>query len=419
MGNFCAEDVRIEEIALVPDDGRFELGDTFALPALLEEGDRREFSIAFSPDLLGAFQAAVRVEAVRLEDGVETAIGPFVVPVEGEATQADPVVTESWRQGSKVDVLFVMDNSPSVAGDYVIPELIHLFLRRAYQIGADFRVGVTTTGVAYAPINNPTCPGGFNGDEDGRLFPHPNEGRPRFVHAGMSEATAVETLRANLQVGWCHAFEAVYEAMRRAISSPWLHVPLQEGGNAGFWRPEAELAIVALHEEVDSDSYWKGDPNEDRSVSRYVDFLKNRKPSWRQDRVKIHMISGGLTKCSFAAACSRCVKGPQLTGGLHRDICDTMHDPSVWEDVLVDISEAVFALQNRFELRGRPADVNQDGSVENDIVIRVNGWTIEASGPTGARRWRFDAATNSVVFTGPHVPPAGAQVEIEYRAGCS
>lgn len=63
--------------------------------------------------------------------------------------------------------------------------------------------------------------------------------------------------------------------------------------------------------------------------------------------------------------------------------------------------------------------MNQDGSVENDIVIRVNGWTIEASGPIGARRWRFDAATNSVVFTGPHVPPAGAQVEIEYRAGCS
>src|SRR5690606_23131055 len=197
-GISVAEDVRIEEIALVPDDGRFELGDTFALPALLEEGDRREFSIAFSPDLLGAFQAAVRVEAVRLEDGVETAIGPFVVPVEGEATQADPVVTESWRQGSKVDVLFVMDNSPSVAGDYVIPELIHLFLRRAYPIGADFRVGVTTTGVAYAPINNPTCPGGFNGDEDGRLFPHPNEGRPRFVHAGIDRKSVVETSRANL-----------------------------------------------------------------------------------------------------------------------------------------------------------------------------------------------------------------------------
>jgi len=26
--------------------------------------------------------------------------------------------------------------------------------------------------------------------------------------------------------GWCHANEAVYEAMRRAFSSPWLHTPL-------------------------------------------------------------------------------------------------------------------------------------------------------------------------------------------------
>lgn len=415
VGNFCAETVRLDAISA--GQGPFGLRGVAGLPLELEEGDRFEFAVTFTPESLGPIHGALQVTASQLEDQAFVPIGTFVLPLQGTGHAADPDVIDSWTVESKVDLLIVMDNSAAVPGQVEVPERADLLLGRAYQIGADFQVGVTTTGVAYMPTPS-GCPGGFDGSEDGRLFPHPDLGRPRIVHSGMSQAQAVALLQQNLDVGVCHSFEAVYEAMRRAFSSPWLLTPQSEGGNAGFLRSDAALAILAIHEESDPDSLWKGDPSEDRSVARYVEFLKNRKPSWRQDDVKIHMLSGGMTECLIASACPRCVEGTQLTGGLHVENC--MTNPAPWDAAISAFSERIFALPDRFVLRGVPADRNGDGVIDgNDIEVRVGGIPRDETTNDGARVWSYDPATKSIEFSPPFLPPAGTTVEVEYAASCN
>lgn len=413
VGNFCAETVRLDAISVV--HGPFGIDGVAGLPLELEEGDRFEFAVTFTPDVVGAVQGALQVQASKKNDQAFAPMGTFALPLRGTAHAADPTVTDSWTVEAKVDLLIVMDNSSSVPGQVELPARADILLDRAYRSGADFHVGVTTTGVAYAPATG--CPGGFGGNEDGRLFPHPALGRPRILDAAMSQAQAVDLLRQNLEVGVCHGREAVYEAMRRAFSSPWLLTPLSEGGNAGFLRGDAALAILAVHDESDDDSQWKGDVDENRSVARYVDFLENRKPSWRQDEVKIHMIAGGVTNCHIASACPRCVEGPQLTGGLHVENCMTTEVE--WDDAVATLADRIFAPRDRFRLRGTPLDENDDGSIDgNDLEVRVDGILRNETSPTGARVWSYDPTTNSVKFSPFYAPLAGKKVEVEYRASC-
>src|SRR5690606_3404149 len=209
VSNVCSEPLRVKGITFFHDAfPQFFEGWMPLFPRDLDPGADFDFNVFFRPDGTGFFEGHVEIVVVPVDsDGNEG--DPIVYPVRlyGEGRH-EAIQTDTWTQEdhAKVDVLWVIDNSGSMYEEQVLlSQQIPNFMSFAIEQKIDFHIGVTTTGVAYFPVNSPFCETGFNGDEDGRLFPHPNEGRPRFVHAGMSEATAVETLRANLQVGWCHA----------------------------------------------------------------------------------------------------------------------------------------------------------------------------------------------------------------------
>src|SRR5690606_27538015 len=203
--NVCSEPLRVKGITFFHDAfPQFFEGWMPLFPRDLDPGADFDFNVFFRPDGTGFFEGHVEIVVVPADsDGNEG--DPLVYPVRlyGDGRH-DDLQTATWTQKDhdKVDVLWVIDTSGSMYDEQVLlSQQIPNFMPFAIEQKIDFHIGVTTTGVAYFPINSTSCDTGFNGDEDGRLFPHPNEGRPRFVHAGMSEATAVETLRANLQVG--------------------------------------------------------------------------------------------------------------------------------------------------------------------------------------------------------------------------
>ncbi|HLU31754.1 MAG TPA: choice-of-anchor D domain-containing protein, partial [Acidimicrobiia bacterium] len=416
--NSCAQTITIEDVVF--DYDNFPQFVRYSMPKLPREvkpGDRMEFSTYFRPDGTGLFQGHVEIVATQEEDGGPVEV-VYPVRMMGEGKH-DAIQTDSYTQKDrpKVDVLWVIDNSGSMGwAQTLLSTQIPTFMSFAIEQNVDFHIGVTTTGVAYATSSG--CPGGFNGNEDGRLFPHPSLGRPRILKSTMPRDQLLDTFAQNVMVGTCHASEAVYEAARRALSDPWINTPEADGGNQGFLRRDASLSIIGLTDENDVDSRWEGDASADKSVTRYVDFFRSLKPSRMKDSVKVHMISGGMTSCSGAMACPRCVEGTELTNGVWIEICKPVGDPS-WDDAFLEMSEGAFGFDTAFGLRGQPADVNGDGVIDqHDLEVRVGGRIREATTHTGARVWHYNPESNSINFSPLYVPGSNQVIEVTYRVAC-
>lgn len=413
--NTCGFDVSLDDVSVLGEG--YTARSVPLLPRVLAPTEHAELSVAFVPTAEGPHHGVLTLDASS--GGVE--VGPFSLPLRGEgaleATQTDSFVQRETHP--KVDFLLVLDNSSGVDR---LHQVFHQNLSRmldfARKNDIDFQIGVTTTGVAYQLGTG--CPGGFDGNEDGRLFPAVSEGRPRILRSSMPWDDLVANLDANLRVGVCHFAEAAYEAARRALSPPWITTPLSENGNQGFLRHEAALSILIATDEDDVDSLWNGDPDEDSSVARYVRFFQSLKPSWNRDAVKIHAVSGGETGCTGAGgamACPRCVEGAQRTGGVWLPFCKHPGDAS-WEEDFEALSEAIFGRPVAYRLRGVPADQNDDGRVDHhDVTVTVDGRPVSGVGGSG-QVWRYDAATNSVIFAPMHRPRPEQVVEVTYKIGC-
>jgi hypothetical protein len=418
VANTCASPLTIESVSIDNDAfPQFIRRTVPKLPRELKPGDRMEFSAYFRPDGTGEFKGHVEILVTQEENG-NLVDSFYPVPMRGEGKH-DAIQTDSYTQKDrpKVDVLWVIDNSGSMGwAQNLLATQIPTFMSFAIEQNVDFHIGVTTTGVAYRTGSG--CPGGFNGNEDGRLFPHPSLGRPRILKSTMPRDQLMSVFAQNVMVGTCHGSEAVYEAARRALSDPWINTPEADGGNQGFLRRDASLSIIGLTDENDVDSLWEGNASADKSVTRYVDFFRSLKPSRMKDSIKVHMISGGMTSCSGAMACPRCVEGTQLTNGIWVEICKPIGDPS-WDDAFLQMSEGAFGFDTAFGLRGQPADVTNDGIVDhNDIEVRVAGRIREAITHTGARVWHYNPESNSVNFSPLYVPGANQVIEVTYKVAC-
>jgi len=71
---------------------------------------------------------------------------------------------------------------------------------------------------------------------------------------------------------------------------------------------------------------------------------------------------------------------------------------------------------NRLYLTRWPADVDGDGSYEDDIEVRVDGEVQEPASAGGS--WTYDSGSNAVEFVVGHVPPEGTTTEISYTVTC-
>ena len=420
--NVCSETITVNGVNFFHDAfPQFYEGWMPLFPLEVEPGDGFYFTILFRPDGTGFFEGHVELDGEYIDENGEAHPAVYPIRLLGEGRH-DAIQTDSWTQAdhSKVDVLWVIDNSGSMYEEQVLlSQQIPNFMSFAIEQKIDFHIGVTTTGVSYFPVNSTSCPTGFIGDEDGRLVPHPSLGRPRILTSKMPRQQLMEVFAQNVMVGTCHASEAVYEAARRALFER-ANEPYEQGGNKGFLRRDAALSIIGMTDEPDPDTRWMGNASEDRSVERYVKEFRSLKPRRGDDkRVKVHMISGGMTGCSIAEACPRCIEGVELTGGVWIDICTDPNDDAAWSDAFLRMSEGAFGFESAFRLTSEPADINGDGIVDhNDLEVRVGGRPQPARTSTGAIVWQYNPASQTLNFMPLYIPGPNQVIEVTYKVAC-
>jgi hypothetical protein len=296
------------------------------------------------------------------------------------------------QAASKVDVLFVVDNTASMLEEQ--PKLraaIPSFVSVAQSEGVDLHVAVTTTGIEPA---NATCPGGANGGEAGRLFPADNSNERLLTNL---TPNLVGELQQNVQVGLCAYVERGLEAMRRALSDPLVgslddpRTALPNDGNLDFDRAEAALAVVFVGDE---------DDNSPDDVASYVSFLQSKKGLGQPQRATIYAIAPTATSCPTAGGIgTRYATAAASTGGEVLSVCAADYGP-----LLNRLATRAFSPLVSFPLSSpRSPPVPGTVTVEIDFVPVTSGWT-------------YDPVTNRVNFAAP--PPPGSKIFIKYTHTC-
>ncbi len=385
--NTCAAPVEVWRTFIGPGttDGQFVLRDAPASPFTLSPGQGFSVEVGYLAQVRGMNLSPLFVETPSLP-------APLLVSLVGESSKRmDKTDVFVQQDVSKVDVLFVVDNTASMVEEQPrITAAMPTFAEAALAKGVDLHVAVTTTGIESV---SGQCHGGAQGGEAGRFFPVDGT-QPRILNHRMPDLAA--RLRDNVAVGQCDTVEQGFEAVRRALSAPLVdsaddpRTPQAGDGNLGFLRDEAALVVVFMGDE---------DDHSPDSVDTYVRFLHERKGERQPQRVGVYAIAPTAEGCpTSGGGGTRYAEAAARTGGEVLSVCANDYAP-----LLRAVANKAFSNQDRFPLSEAP-----DAS---SLTVRVGGSVV-----TGG--WSYDAATNSVVFEADHVPAAGARVELYYRRAC-
>jgi hypothetical protein len=383
--NACRTPVTVSDVRIGAGttDGEFVLQDAPGLPLTIDPNHGFTVTVGYLAQVYGLNMSPLFVGSSDLP-------APLLVPLVGESSKRmDKTDTFIQQDGSKVDVLFVVDNTASMVEEQPrIVSAMPAFTDAALAKGVDLRVAVTTTGIE--PVSD-ACPGGARGGEAGRFFPVDGS-RPRILSSSTPDLASV--LRQNVNVGQCAVVEQGFEAVRRALSPPLVNgaddprTPQKDDGNLGFLRDEAALVVVFMGDE---------DDHSPDSVDTYVRFLRTRKGEHQPQRMTIYAIAPTASGCpTSGGAGTRYAEAAARTGGEVLSVCSGDYAP-----LLRAVANKAFSAQERFPLSERP-DVGS-------ITVRVNGSPVTSG-------WSYDGATNSVVFT--TAPSPGAKVDVYYRRAC-
>ena len=348
--------------------------------------------VTYAPDVVGADSCMLRVH----NDSDNLPVGE--VSLLGRGTDATHQ-TDTFKQipPPKVDVLFVVDDSFSMADDQQrlkeeLPRLVDL----AVQWGQDYHLAVTTTDT----INV--------------------RGRFQGVPLYATSSTPVAEFADNLVVGTTGHFverglEGAYLALyNRSTTTDIACIDIPNacpaddgegvpmicsngfcgGINAGFLRDDAQLVVVIVSDEEDGS---------DRPWQFYVDAFADLKAPNSGVGVILHSIIVKPSGClgGFGTPGFRYVQATEALGGFVADIC-----ASDFSEEFADIGERTFGLTDRFYPTLPPIPSTLQVSV--DGVACTEGWT-------------WNDALGAVIFEddSPCFPAFNEDVELDYDVYCA
>lgn len=275
---------------------------------------------------------------------------------------AEPVlVDERFVQAAlpKVDVLFVVDSTGSMAGEQAsFSAAAAEFVGVLDALGLSYQLGVVTT----------------DPEDGGALL-----GRPWILTAATDDPAA--SLAAALAVGTASPPPAA------GLYAAILALEDDAGLNRGFHRADAALQVVFVSDGDDESEAWLTDP-----VADFLTVLldKGGTHAARASAV-VGDTPGGCDGANGAAeAAPRYTEVAESSGGVVASIC-----ASSFGDVAAALGDASVEWQTSFTLQAVPA--------EGTLVVEVNGARTSA--------WRLDGAT--LVFDA--APPPDSTIVVRYQ----
>jgi hypothetical protein len=349
-------DVNIDHFALTSSSSEFSLQSPLATPTMLPAGSTRTFGVSYQ-----ARDYAPDVGFVEI--GVSEFGFSLNVPLMGLGSDT-PSATDRFEQArnTKVDVLFVIDDSCSMADDQTaLANNFRAFIGQADVRQVDFQIGITTT--TLFPV-----PGALVGPVLTRRTP------------GLDRAFQAQAAVGVNGSGFEQGLEAMRSVFLAAAAGSALHLELL--------RPDAARVVVVVSDEDDQSP---------APVTAYLNELRRSAP----EGYTTAMVSGQTLGCASpttgsASPAPRYEQFAALTDGLSESIC------SGWATTLANIGQAAFGLKTRFPL-SREADTSAP------IVVTVDG-VRQASG------WQYDAASAAIDFSAP--PAEGAEIVVTYTPRC-
>lgn len=223
---------------------------------------------------------------------------------------------------------------------------------------------------------------------------------PKVLRAGM---TNVEPLfRSKVRVGLAGSGDEQFADLAvRALTAPLVNVE-----NAGFLRPDAILAVIAVTDAGDQSQL---------PTSVVEGLLRNVKGAQRPQLFTYNVIG------PFGASSPPgCEYDPYYDPVLHNylvaafdgekgEICDQN-----WVTTLDRIGKKAFGYRDRFFLSSQP-DLTQMPA----FVVKLNGILMPEVDMTGGTVWQYEAPTNSMKFASAYVPEPGQTLTIQYKVLCN
>jgi hypothetical protein len=366
--------ITINRVYLDPSTSpEFEL-QPFPTPSSVPAGASVVINMRYHPADIGSDNGVLFIE--------HSAAGvPVAVPLIGRG-EVSPTVTDRFTQlpTPMADVLFVVDNSCSMDDEQVnLGRNLGSFLTYAQQEGIDYQIGVVTTDVDSA-------------SGAGRLV---SRAGTKIITPMTPNASSV--FQQNTALGTSGSGqEQGLEAAYLALSDPRINDPAINGG---FLRTDAALAVILVSDEEDQSR---------RQVSFYENFFRNIKGFQNTSQFSFSAIvvpSNPPCSGGGASAGSRYIAVAQSTGGVVESICTAN-----WGNTLANIGLNTFGLRRRFNLSSQP--------VPSTIAVKVDGMQVQSVTPGGQARWRYDQATNAVVFESSATPMSNSVIEITYTVAC-
>jgi hypothetical protein len=294
---------------------------------------------------------------------------------------ADAVQIDLLRQSDGVvDILWVIDDSGSMANERKrLVANFSRFVQELTSLAVDFQMGVTS--ILF--------------DEGGRL-----RGTTKIITTRTLDPQAVFAVNTTFPPSRSR-WEQGLRMTQYALTSPNTDAT---GANAGFLRPGAALAVIAVTNEDDQSFGTTG---------YYARVLAALKGKGNENLVTFSVIGGTLPNgCvppdeagfygSSAEASFRYADVATRTGGVIGSICDAS-----FEQTLIRIAQALNTLKRVFPLTLKP--------IANSIRVTVIAGTQTIPVPNDpVLGFQYRPDTNSVVFLGTFIPPPGSTVRIDY-----
>jgi hypothetical protein len=323
----------------------------------------------------------------------------------------------SAQQNTKIDVLWVIDNSGSMASSQAnlannFPAFIHNFTEKAY----DFQVAVTTTQAylandIWAPYYNSTPTPSFYEGQAQDMIAKFRDGEGSNHSGFFILDPSTPDLAANFVINATQGTngsgdERSLQSMETALLSPH---------NEGFVRDGAFLAVIILTDEDDFsndtthhyESYDKPLVPIDHYVS-FLDGLTNSSGATRRYNVNTIAVpdqtcldqinNGGGQKIGV-----RVNQMADATGGVKGNICGD------FANELNLISNQIVQLSTQFYL-------GEAKPVPSSIVVHVDGVLVPNAdtNPNHDGGWTYNADANSLVFSGSYVPQQSAAINVAF-----